>query len=166
MKRRSLQRRRAGIVAASSCAVLVALPLAAQDTGMATVDAQFGRAFAHQYDRLQGVQPDMLVEELRLRVELVASRGSQVGAASNEKRVRGFEALLLKNLQDTHCRANNMPTGRPSPALLNSVTLAADGQRLLTETTDRAELSAIAQRLIDALSPARMCALTSLDEVR
>ncbi len=152
---------RAHCVVASLCCVLPVGQVAAQ-----AGDAQFREVFVRQYDQLKGVKPDMLVEELRLRVELVASRGSQIGAASNDKRLRGFETLLLQNLQAALCHGSSAAGSRPSLAVLDSVTQAAKGQRLRTEGGDVAELSAIAQRLIDGQAPARLCSVTSLDEVR
>jgi hypothetical protein len=129
----------------------------------ATIDAQFREAFVRQYEQLTGVKPDMLVEELRLRIELVASRGSRVGAASDEKRLRGFESLLLQTLQTAICPGGNASADRPSRAVIESVTQAAKGQRLVTEGSDVAELAAITQRLIE--STKGLCALASLDEV-
>lgn len=137
-------------------------PAAAQPA----VDAQFREVFSRQYDRLKGVKPDMVVEELRLRVELVASRGSQVGAASNDKRSRGFESLLLQNLQGGLCKGAGAVASPPSPAVIDSVVQAAKSQRLRTEGNDVAELSAIAQKIVDGQPVGSLCKAASLDEIR
>jgi hypothetical protein len=142
--------------------LLLSWPAAAQPA----VDAQFRDVFAHQYDRLKGVKADMVVEELRLRVELVASRGSQVGAASNDKRLRGFESLLQQNLQGAVCKDAAATASRPSPAVIDSVVQAAKSQRLRTENNDVAELSAIAQKLVDGRAAGSLCKAASLDEIR
>jgi len=68
--------------------------------------AQFRAQYQQQYQRVEALRPDMLVEELRLRIELVASRGSQVGGASNERRVRGFESALLQSLRKVLCTSD------------------------------------------------------------
>jgi len=133
-----------------------------------TDPAQFRAQYERQYQRVEALRPDMLVEELRLRVELVASRGSQVGAASNERRVRGFESALLQGLQEALCTGEKSPTTAPSsPAepVVESVTRAAATQRLRTLGADVAEISAITQRLIDGQG-AEFCTLRSLDDVQ
>jgi hypothetical protein len=130
--------------------------------------AQFRAQYQQQYQRVETLRPDMLVEELRLRIELVASRGSQVGAASNERRVRGFESALLQSLQEVLCASDqSRPAARSSPAapVVESVTTAAAAQRLRTQGADVAEISAITQRLIDSQGQ-DFCALRSLDDVQ
>jgi hypothetical protein len=158
-------RRLAGLVGALAC-VVGASSVAAQAPPAPSFDAQSRAAFTRQYDQLSGVKPGMIVEELRLRVELVASRGSQIGAASNDKRLRGFESLLLQHLQSALCRGGSPPAAKPSPAVVDGVIDAARAQRLRTEDADVAELSAIVQRLVDSQSTTRLCAVASLDEVR
>ncbi len=146
--------------------VVLCLPLSQVQAQPASVDdTQFRGQYQRQYQRIQALRPDMLVEELRLRVELVASRGSQVGAASNDRRVRGFETALLQSLQGTLCGSGQL---RPAPSaapVVESVTAAAHAQRLRTVGTDVAELSALAQRLVDSQA-ARWCTLRSLDDVQ
>jgi hypothetical protein len=130
--------------------------------------AQFRAQYQQQYQRVETLRPDMLVEELRLRIELVASRGSQVGAASNERRVRGFESALLQSLQEVLCASDQgRPAAQSSPAapVVESVTTAAAAQRLRTQGADVAEISAITQRLIDSQGQ-DFCALRSLDDVQ
>lgn len=129
-------------------------------------DARFRENFQRRYTALKAVAPDMVVMELRDRVELVASRGSQVGAASTERRVRGFESELLRGLQATHCEGAAPGAARPTPGLVDKVSAAADTQRLRTQGDDLAELSAFAQRLLDSQPRERWCKLKSLDEVR
>jgi hypothetical protein len=132
-------------------------------------DAQFRAQYARQYDLVKSLGPDMVVEELRLRVELVASRGSQVGAASNDRRVRGFESALLKGLRDALCpggKPQPATQARPLPTVIDSVTAAANAQQLRTVGADVAELTALAQRLVDSQPPARWCTLKALDEIR
>jgi hypothetical protein len=132
-------------------------------------DVQFRAQYTRQYDLVKSLAPDMVVEEMRLRVELVASRGSQVGAASNDRRVRGFESALLTSLQNALCPGGKPLAVRPappSPMVIDSVTAAANGQQLRTSGGDLAELTALAQRLVDSQPSARWCALKSLDEIR
>jgi len=131
-----------------------------------TVDAAFGPAFNRQFDQIKDLAPDMVVEELRLRVELVASRGSQVGAASNDRRVRGFESVLLSYLQRSRCTGNDRMGARPAADVIDGVNEAAASQRLHTEGNDLAALVAMSQRLVESQTPARWCKLRSLDEVR
>ena len=150
-------------------APLLLLPLAPAlaEPGPAD-DPQFLTKYEQQYQRVEALRPDMLVEELRLRVELVASRGSAVGAASNERRVRGFESALLQSLQDTLCtdgEARSSSPDGPAAPVVNSVTGAAQAQRLRTQGADVAEISAITQRLIDSQGD-EICALRSLDDVQ
>ena len=128
-------------------------------------DPRFRETFQRRYTALKNVAPDMVVMELRDRVELVASRGSQVGAASNDRRVRGFESELLRGLQAAHCKSA-ASTARPPPAVIDNVNAAANTQRLRTLPDDVAELSALAQRLLDSQPRERWCALKSLDEIR
>ena len=142
---------------------------AGEPAAPASDDPQFRAQYTRQYDLVKSLGPDMVVEELRLRVELVASRGSQVGSASNARRVRGFEAALLKGLQDALCAGGKprvSPPARPSAPVIDSVTAAASAQHLRTGGADVAELTALAQRLVDSQQPARWCALKSLDEIR
>lgn len=132
-------------------------------------DAQFRAQYARQYDSIKSLAPDMVVEELRLRLEVVVSRGSQVGAASNDRRVRGFESTLLKRLQDALCptgKARGSQEARPWAPVIDSVTAAASALQLRTADGDVAELTALTQRLIDSQQPARWCALKSLDDIR
>lgn len=162
MTGRSPARGPASLAVALAC-VVPAVPCIAQGAP----DAQFREAFTRQYDQLRGVKADMLVEELRLRVELVASRGSAIGGASNDKRIRGFESQLLQGLQGALCPgASTRAATRPAPGVIDSVTQAAKSQRLRTEENDVAELAAIAQRVIDSQPPARLCAAASLDDIR
>lgn len=153
-----------------TAAVLVLLSQSsAVPAATVTDDAQFRAQYSRQYDLAKSLAPDMVVEEMRLRVELVASRGSQVGAASNDRRVRGFESVLLKGLQNALCpggKPSPAPQLRPSPTVIESVTAAANAQHLRTLGADLAELTALAQRLVDSQPPARWCALKSLDEIR
>ena len=129
-------------------------------------DPRFRETFQRRYTALKNVAPDMVVMELRDRVELVASRGSQVGAASNDRRVRGFESELLRGLQAAHCPNAATGTARPAPAVIDKINAAANAQRLRTQPDDVAELSALAQRLLDSQPRERWCALKSLDEIR
>jgi len=149
--------------------LLLVYQLPPEPVASAPGDAQFRVDYARQYDQVRSLGADMVVEELRLRVELVASRGSQVGAASNDRRVRSFEAALLKGLRDTLCpggKPHPAPQARPSATLIDSVTAAANSQQLRIVSTDVAELSALTQRLIDILQAVRWCTLKSLDEIR
>jgi hypothetical protein len=135
--------------------------------------AQFRAQYQQQYQRVEALRPDMLVEELRLRIELVASRGSQVGGASNERRVRGFESALLQSLREVLCTSDGGRTSTqsspaapvPAAPVVGSVTTAAAAQRLRTQGADVAEISALTQRLIDSQGE-RFCALRSLDDVQ
>ena len=132
-------------------------------------DAQFRAQYARQYEAIRSLGPDMVVEELRLRLEVVVSRGSQVGAASNDRRVRGFESTLLKRLQDALCpagKARGPQQAGPSTTVIDSVTASANALQLRTVDADVADLAALAQRLVDSQQPARWCALRSLDEIR
>lgn len=129
-------------------------------------DPRFRETFQRRYAALKNIAPDMAVMELRDRVELVASRGSQVGAASNDRRVRGFESELLRGLQTTHCKGSAPAAVRPAPEVIDKVNAAASAQRLRVQADDVAELSAIAQRLVDSQPRERWCALKSLDDIR
>jgi hypothetical protein len=138
-------------------------------TGVSAIadDAGFQAQFSRRYASVAELDPDMLVEELRLRVELVASRGSQVGAASNERRVRGFESSLLRSLQVELCpqgRWRGPVASAPAAPVVDGVRSAADAQRLRASADDLAELSALAQRLVESQGE-RLCALNGLDDV-
>jgi hypothetical protein len=104
----------------------------------------------------------MVVMELRDRAELIASRGSQVGAASNDRRVRGFESELLRGLQAAHCKG----AAAASSVVIEKVSAAAETQKMRTQGNDVAELSALAQRLLESQSRERWCKLKSLDDIR
>lgn len=129
-------------------------------------DARFRESFQRRYTALKSMAPDMVVMELRDRVELVASRGSQVGAATNERRLRGFESELLRGLQAVHCQGAAPGNARPVPGLVDKVHAAANAQRLRAQGDDLAELSAFAQRLLDSQPRERWCKLKTLDEIR
>ena len=152
-------------------AALAALACSAVAMALAqgAADPAFLQPYTRQYLAVKGLSTDMMVEELRQRIEVIASRGSGVGAASNDRRVRGLETLLLSGLQASH-RPSGAPTGphpsRPMPTVVEQVGRAAQAQRLRTADADLPELSAIAQRLFDSLGPARWCALRSLDDLR
>ena len=129
-------------------------------------DTRFRETYLREYEALKGVAPDMVVMELRDRVELIASRGSQVGAASNERRVRGFESALLAGLQAAVCQGTSASPARPSPTVVEKISAAAGTQGLRTQASDVAELSALAQRLLDKQPRERWCSLKSLDDIR
>jgi hypothetical protein len=129
-------------------------------------EARFREAYLRHYEALKSVAPDMVVMELRDRVELVASRGSQVGAASNERRVRGFESALLQGLQGAICGGPVASPARPSPTVVERINAAANAQHLRTQASDIAELTALAQRLLDSQPREQWCALRSLDDIR
>jgi hypothetical protein len=146
--------------------VLLLSPALSQDA--AAADAQFRAQYEQQYRRVEALRPDMLVEELRLRIELVASRGNAVGGASNERRVRGFESALLPRLKDSLCtggKARATPAAGPAAQVVASVIGAAEKQGLRTVGADVAEISAMTQRLLDSLGD-EFCALSTLDDVR
>lgn len=147
--------------------VLLLGPIAwhAQLAAQPTDAARFREIYLRLYEALQSVAPDMVVMELRDRVQLVASRGSQIGAASNDPRVRGFESALLQGLQGAVCRGPTSPA-RPSPAVVEKINLAATTQHLRTQASDVAELAALVQRLLDSQPPEHWCALESLDDIR
>lgn len=129
-------------------------------------EADLRRAYLRHYEALRSVAPDMLVVELRDRVELIASRGSQVGAASNDRRVRGFESALLQGLQAAVCRGPAVGPAHPSPVLIDRINAAATAQHLRIRVSDVAELAAMAQRLLDSQPRERWCKLTSLDDIQ
>lgn len=132
-------------------------------------DSSFLLPYARQYQAVQRLDADMVVEELRQRVELIAARGSAVGAASNAPRVRGFETALLAAVQTTACPHSTAAVpnpARPMFALTDHIGRAATSQRLHLQGTDLAEVSALAQRTYDAVGSARWCTLKSLDEIR
>ncbi|QSA96671.1 hypothetical protein [Methylococcus sp. EFPC2] len=145
---------------------LLALMALYQARARAEDSARFDTSFKRQYEQVRSLAPDIIVLELRDRIELVASRGSQVNAASYERRVRGFESALLRNLDAPVCKSAS-PAGTPSPAIIaENVKLAANSQSLRTSDEDVAELSALTQGLIDGLTLSRWCRLKSLDEIR
>lgn len=129
-------------------------------------DVRFRQTYLRQYEALNGVAPDMVVMELRDRVELVASRGSNVGAPAKDRRVRGFESALLQGLQAAVCRGPSASPARPSPIVFEKIEAAASGQHLRPQADDVAVLSALAQRLLDNQPRDRWCSLKSLDEIR
>ena len=131
-------------------------------------DPSFQQPYARQYRAVQQLSADMVVEELRQRVEVIAARGSAVGAASNDRRVRNFESTWLSAMQASSCPrgADAAHPAEPLAKLVEHVDSAAAGQRLRMQGADLAETSALAQRIYDLVGPARWCALKSLDEVR
>jgi hypothetical protein len=152
---------------ALACALLLAaFAWPAPSPAQPADDTRFRESYLRRYDALKGVAPDMVVMGLRDRVELVASRGSAVGAASNDRRVRGFESALLHGLQGTVCAGAPASTARPSAAVVESINRAAAGQHLRMQGSDVAELTALAQRLLDGQPRQRWCALRSLDDIR
>jgi len=149
------------------CALLLGLIASPAQTAAQPVDdARFREAYLRHYEALKGVAPDMVVMELRDRAELIASRGSLVGSASNYPRIRGFESALLKGLQGALCQGSSASPARPSPTVVERINLAATAQHLRTKATDVAELAALAQRLLDSQPRERWCVLKSLDDIR
>lgn len=151
-------------VAGALAVGLVASPN--QTSAQAIIDAHFREAYFREYKALDGVAGDMVVMELRDRVELIAGGGSHVGAASNQRRVRGFESALLGGLQAAICRGAQAGQARPSSTVVEKVGAAASTQGLSPQPVDVAELSAMAQRLLDNQSSQRWCSLSSLDDIR
>ena len=80
-------------------------------------------------------------------------------------RVRGYEVVLLPALQQMGCSGSNAGAA-PAPGLAEAVQHAATSQRLALQGADLAELSALAQRLLEGVDRRRWCALRSFDEVR
>jgi hypothetical protein len=161
------QHRHCRIRAPAFAFVLLFGPVAspAQPAAQAINDARFRETYLREYDALKGVAADMVVMELRDRVELIAGGGSHVGSASNERRVRGFEAALLGGLQAAICQAGSSSPARPSPTVVEKVSAAASAQGLRAQPADVAELSALAQRLLDNQPRERWCSLKSLDDI-
>src|SRR2546429_684773 len=116
-----------GILAQAFACVLMFGPAAspAQPAAQPASDDRFRETYLREYEALNGVAADMVVMELRDRVELIASGGSHVGSASNERRVRGFEAALLGGLQAAICQAGSSSPARPSPTVVEKVSAAA-----------------------------------------
>ena len=108
----------------------------------------------------------MVVMELRDRIELVASRGSQVGTALTGRRVRGFESALLQGLQSALCGGPSARPAQTAAAVIERINAAASAQNLRMQASDVAEVAALAQRLLDGQSRERWCALKSLDDIR
>src|SRR6266566_4702038 len=107
---------------AFACSLLfVPAALPAQPVAQAINDARFRETYLREYEALNGVAADMVLMELRDRVELIASGGSHVGAASNERRVRGFESALLGGLQAAVCQGTSASPARPSPTVIEKV---------------------------------------------
>ncbi len=129
-------------------------------------DASFRKDYLRRYAELKDVAPDMVVMEMRDRVELIATRGSQVGAASNDRRIEGFEATLLRGLQNAVCGKAALGPARPSPVLIASIKSAVAAQHLKTRPSDIAELAAQAQRLLDSQPRKHWCELASLGDIR
>jgi len=129
-------------------------------------DAGFRTEYLRLYEALKGVAPNLVVMELRERVELVAGRGSKVGAASNDRRIRAFEAAMLDGLQGATCGDRPASPARPSPTLVEMINAAATAQRLRTKAADVAQLTALAQRLLESQPHERWCGLKSLDEIQ
>ena len=148
------------------CAVAAGTAWPGQSAAQPADDAKFRETYRRQYQALNGVAPDMVVMELRDRVELVASRGSQVGAAGSARRVSGFESALLQGLQRTACSGSSTKQAPTSEALIEGINGAASAQQLRLQASDVAELVAMAQRLIEGQPRERWCALRSLDDVR
>src|SRR5262245_52115552 len=129
-------------------------------------DERFRETYRRQYEALKSAAPDMVVRELRGRIGLGASRGSQVGAGSSERRVRGFEAALLQGLQRAVCGGPSAGPAQTSSAVIERINAAASAQNLRMQASDVAEVAALAQRLLDGQSRERWCALRSLDDIR
>lgn len=131
-----------------------------------TDDAGFRGEYLRLYQALNGIAPNVVVLEMRERVELIASRGSAVGAASDDRRISGFEQAMLEGLQDAICRGGLPSPARPSPVVAEKIAAAATAQHLRTKATDLAQLTALAQRLLDSQPRERWCGLKSLDDVQ
>lgn len=161
--RRKLRRGNHALV---SALVLAAVAWPGHSAAQSADDARFRETYRRQYEALKNVAPDMVVMELRDRIELVASRGSQVGAALNERRVRGFELALLQGLQRAACGGPSAGPAQTSSAVIERINAAASAQNLRMQASDVAELAALAQRLLDGQPRERWCALKSLDDIR
>lgn len=132
-------------------------------------EQRFVRAYRAQLESVSAVDPDMVVEGLRLRVEEVASRGSKAAGASHERQVRGFESALLQTLQRQLCPAG-LPASSTPPTppreVVSAVHHAAEAQHLRTRGDDVAELTALTEGLMRSQSPGRFCGIRSLDDIR
>lgn len=119
-----------------------------------------------QLDKVRKLDNETLVEELRLRVEQVASRGSAVASASMGPRVRAFESTWLTRVQGQACERGVLKAGiNWRQVALSSVAESLQAQKLPANEQDRAVLSALALRTVEAGGP-KMCRWRSLDEVR
>jgi hypothetical protein len=128
-------------------------------------DPGFRSEYLRLYQALKGVAQNVIVMEMRERVELIAGRGSHVGAASNERRIDGFTRALLEGLQDATCRSGQQSPARPSPIVAAKISAAATAQHLRTNAKDVAQLTALTQRLLDGEPHERWCGLKSLDDI-
>jgi hypothetical protein len=155
-------RPRAALAAALTCLLISGIGAA---LAQSVDDAGFRNEYLRLYQALKGIAPNVVVMEMRERVELIASRGSQVGAASDDRRISGFERAMLGGLQDAACRGGRLSPARPSPIVAAKVSAAAAAQHLRADPKDVARLTALAQRLLDSQPRERWCALKSLDDI-
>lgn len=119
-----------------------------------------------QVEKVKKLDNETLVEELRLRVEQLASRGSAVASASMGPRVRAFESTWLTRSQGLACERGVLKPGvHWRQVATSSVADALQAQKLPATEQDRAALSALALRTLEA-GGAKLCRWRSLDEVR
>jgi hypothetical protein len=152
-----------------SIAVLLLLLLAAALPARpqpAADDAETLRLYEDSYREVGATAPAVLVLEMRDIIDLASRRGAgQAGGGANSQRIEAFEAALLRETRAQVCAATPAPP--PSaPVLMAAVQVAASTQRLVLRLADLAEMGARLQRLIERVTPARWCALNSLDAVR
>jgi hypothetical protein len=151
-----------------SIAVLLLLLLAAALPARpepATADAETLRLYEDSYREVGASAPAVLVLEMRDIIDLAARRGAgQAGGGASSQRIEAFETALLRETRTQVCAATAPPPS--APVLMAAVQVAASTQRLALRLADLAEMGARLQRLIERVTPARWCALTSLDTLR
>jgi hypothetical protein len=138
-----------------------ALPAQAQPAA----DPETLRLYEDSYREAGATAPAVLVLEMRDIVDLASRRGAgQAGGGASSQRIEAFETALLRETRAQVCAAAAPPPS--GPVLMAAVQVAASTQRLVLRLADLAEVGARLQRLIERVTPARWCALNSLDAVR
>lgn len=162
------------IIGALSWALVLAAPVwtagvraQATDPNAILSDPAFANTYRAQYGYLTSTSLAVLTEELRGVLEDVASAGSRVGSTSSGHRVRSFERVFLRRVQDALCpRAGTARQSEPIQSIVVRGSAAAGSESGLTlAMSEMGRLSAIAVRIVERSDRAQLCRSTSLSEL-
>ena len=167
MSRRATRPRRAlaGALLLAASAWPAALLAQPADPRAILADPAFAGTYRTQYGFLANTSRVVLAEELRGVLEDVASAGSRVGSTSGGHRVRSFESVFLRRVQEALCGGASAGGESLQAVVVRGSAAAGSESGLALAMPELGRVSAIAVRLVERSERAQLCRSTSLGDL-